>query len=92
MALAHDEQRLHKALGTTPEIAIVLSSQRSNKPSLSRGTCKLHSRANHKDEECFVQHPEKRPVYAGNKGLEPQPRSTMISFSAPLHALSTLNT
>jgi hypothetical protein len=92
IALTRNEQRLHKALGTTPETAIILSSQRSNKPSPPRGTCKLHPRANHKDEECFVQHLEKRPVWAGNKGLEPQPRSTMIGFSAPLHALSTFST
>jgi hypothetical protein len=94
MALARDEQRLHKALGTTPETAIVLSSQRSNKPSPPRGSCKLHPRANHKDEECFVQHPEKRPVWANDRRSESQPRlrSTMIGLSAPLHVLSALNT
>jgi hypothetical protein len=87
-----DEQGLHKALETTPETAIVLYSQRNNKPSPLRGTCKLHPRASHKDEECFVQHPEKRPVWASSKGLEHQPRSTMIGFSAPLHALPTFST
>jgi len=69
MALTRDEQRLHKSLGSTPDTAIVLSTQshKHKKPFSKQGMCRLHPQSTHKDEDCFVQHPDKKAEWAKAK-------------------------
>ena len=96
MSLARDEHRLHKTLGSTPDTAIVLSAQstkRSKKPYHKNqiGHCTIHPRSNHADEDCFVQHPEKKHDRATKgSGSVADPRATMFSISTPVHTLSAV--
>ena len=96
MSLARDEHRLHKALGSTPDTAIVLSAQstkRSKKPYHTNriGHCTIHPRSSHTDEDCFVQHPEKKHDRATkSSGSVADPRATMFSISTPVHTLSAV--
>ena len=98
MALTRDEQCLHKSLGSTPDTAIVLSTQshKHKKPFSKQGMCRLHPQSTHKDEDCFVQHPDKKAEWAKAKDrtfkdTSQHSRSTFVGFSTPIHSLTAVS-